>query len=182
MFALALSSFAFSRLAKRLLLTQDPLPTRGNAPPVARSIQNLKAPVPSAPAATKSTTPPAPPPKTTAPPPPDDSDESESSSSSEDSDDAPLATLVAPRRPGSSLLLASNSAGSNPNLASRSAVTSPPSVSGSSSSNGKAKPLIDIHALAASKPTLAGQKRTDDGFTGGGMLESTSPQIQTHLP
>ncbi|KAJ7049891.1 hypothetical protein C8F01DRAFT_1181362 [Mycena amicta] len=185
MFAVALSSFGFSRLAKRLSLTQDPIPTRG--PPITRSTQNPKSPAPPAPAATKSTTPSkttAPPlSKTTAPPPPpcDDSDESESSSSSEDSDDAPLATLVAPRRPGSSLSLASNSAGSNPNLASRSAVASPPSVSGSSSSNGKPKPLIDIHALAASKPTLAGHKRTDDGFTGGGMLASTSPlQIQTN--
>ncbi|KAF7347101.1 hypothetical protein MVEN_01464200 [Mycena venus] len=125
------------------------------------------------------------------PPPAAASSDSESSSeSSEDSDDAPLATLVAPRRPGSALSSLSNVAlnsagasGSQPNLAygnlphsalakhNRSGSQSGSSIASSSRPANKPKPLIDIAELTASKPTLA-SKPEKDGFTGGGMLAS----------
>ncbi|KAJ7154335.1 hypothetical protein C8R43DRAFT_440321 [Mycena crocata] len=116
---------------------------------------------------------------------------SSSDSGSEDSDDAPLATLVAPRRPGSSLSLASNSSrgngsnvnlamGSHPNLHSNSNLVphsplAPHNTGGSSNASkgqpNKPKPLIDIAALTASRPAVFSQKERDgDGFTGTGML------------
>ncbi|KAF7293691.1 hypothetical protein MIND_01149100 [Mycena indigotica] len=92
---------------------------------------------------------------------PHDSDSDESTSEESSDDDAPLATLVAPRRPGSSLSMASN--GSNPNL--------------------KLKPLIDINEVTGSRPVLAGQKKTDDGFTGAGMLAvSSKASSSSQLP
>ncbi|KAF7318582.1 hypothetical protein HMN09_00368700 [Mycena chlorophos] len=128
--------------AKRLSLSQEPLSTVNPS----RSAQNLHLQQPKSPIRQ---------------PPPPDSDSSESDSSSgdsdEDSDDAPLATLVAPKRPGSSMSLRSN--GSNPSLP---------------GGKPKPKPLIDINELAGSRPVLAGQKRSDEGFTGGGMLGTTT--------
>ncbi|KAF7325193.1 hypothetical protein MKEN_00563500 [Mycena kentingensis (nom. inval.)] len=179
--------------------TADGRPPRGQAPPgmgTARSVGNLKAPQLSA-SGSGSVSPALstarPPSRSTTsipgiydspiaispissipkqqqrPPPPSDSDSTESSSSDsdDDSDDAPLATLVPPRRPGSSMSLASASGGSNPNL------RGPPSIGSASTGSGapsKPKPLIDINELAASRPVLAGAKRSQDGFTGGGML------------
>ncbi|KAJ7511615.1 hypothetical protein B0H11DRAFT_1952256 [Mycena galericulata] len=165
-----------------------------------------------------------------------DSDSSSDSESEVDSDDAPLATLVAPRRPGSALSHASrgssvnlnasanvvnlgpgsranlHAAGSHSNLAlagsgshsqahlpvsplqshapptptpsaiaaqnkahaprsaSQNRSASPTSSAGSRAPQ-KPKPLIDIAALTAARPTLFSQKEKDrEGFTGGGML------------
>ncbi|CAK5282341.1 unnamed protein product [Mycena citricolor] len=134
------------------------------------------------------------------------------SSSSSDSDDAPLATLVLPRRAGSSLSIGSNGSTSHlpaspspntrgPSPLSTAAVPRPQhqstlsvaSGSGSSTTSrapvGKAKPLIDINELTAARPVLASQAKTNDGFTGGGMLAgkekpsaSPSPVLTTRSP
>ncbi|KAJ7622592.1 hypothetical protein DFH06DRAFT_1447534 [Mycena polygramma] len=163
----------------------------------------------------QSAPPSAPPPQRQAAPPrrPTSSSQSDSDSDdSVDSDDAPLATLVAPRRPGSALSSRSNlnlsaggsqtnlspggsnanlhAAGSHSNLHQSSLPPFAPSpsrpthkTSGSASGSsvtssrgapGKPKPLIDIAALTAARPTLFGQPK-EDGFTGGGMLASVSP-------
>ncbi|KAG6811384.1 hypothetical protein H0H92_007671 [Tricholoma furcatifolium] len=84
------------------------------------------------------------------------------SSSSSSEDDAPLATLVPPRRPGSSLSTASNT--SNPQL--------------------RQKPLIDINELT--KGRSARPLPSDEGFTGGrtllgGRMTSSPPSISIPL-
>ncbi|KAF9469533.1 hypothetical protein BDZ94DRAFT_1242627 [Collybia nuda] len=83
---------------------------------------------------------------------------SSSSSNSDSEDDAPLATLLNPRRPGSAMSSASNNVNasrSNVNLATRSTSNLP-------------KPLIDINELTRGRrPTNA---QNDDGFTHGATL------------
>ncbi|KAF7292246.1 hypothetical protein MIND_01252000 [Mycena indigotica] len=146
--------------SKRLSLTQEPTAQRKTC-----GDKHLLRPpslLPAKPAPPpKATSVPNPSPHTRRPTNPDDSDSDESTSEESSDDDAPLATLVAPRRPGSSLSMASN--GSNPNL--------------------KPKPLIDINEVTGSRPVLAGQKKTDDGFTGAGMLAvSSKASSSSQLP
>ncbi|KAJ7075606.1 hypothetical protein B0H15DRAFT_866395 [Mycena belliarum] len=116
------------------------------------------------------------------------------SSSEEDSDDAPLATLVAPRRPGSALSLVASSRGSSTNLHASAPGSytnlanshsnlaaghahsnlAPSPVSATSRGPPKTKPLIDIASLTASRPAVKEQGRSAEGFTGVGMLASLS--------
>ncbi|KAK6974053.1 hypothetical protein R3P38DRAFT_3296792 [Favolaschia claudopus] len=104
---------------------------------------------------------------------PNPTDESAEGESDSDSDNAPLATLLPPRRPGSALSLSSRT-GSAGSLAS------------TSRANPKPKPLIDIAALTAAKPGVVSvNKEDEDGFTGGGMLAkervltSRSPPVRS---
>lgn len=82
-----------------------------------------------------------------------DSDTSESDS---DSDNAPLAALVPPRRPGSALSQVSNTS---------SRIRGP-------AARGVTKPLIDISELSNKIPSTGIQKVVDDGFTKSGLLAS----------
>lgn len=77
--------------------------------------------------------------------------------SESDEDDAPLACLVPPRRPGSSMSSASNAS---------------LRTNGTRGPNGRvmSKPLIDINELTTKKPTLATQKSNDVAFTGSGLI------------
>ncbi|KAF5352818.1 hypothetical protein D9756_006142 [Leucocoprinus leucothites] len=91
---------------------------------------------------------------------PADSDTSDSESGSDsDSDNAPLASLVPPRRPGSAL-----SQSSNVSLR----------TNGTRGTAGRVvpKPLIDINELTKKKPSVGAYKSNDDGFTKGGLLAS----------
>ncbi|KAF7783967.1 hypothetical protein Agabi119p4_132 [Agaricus bisporus var. burnettii] len=82
----------------------------------------------------------------------------DSESESED-DNAPLACLVPPRRPGSSMSSASNAS---------------LKTNGTRGLPGRAmsKPLIDINELTTKKPTIGPQKSNDDAFTGSGLIAS----------
>ncbi|KAF9486438.1 hypothetical protein BDN70DRAFT_869980 [Pholiota conissans] len=95
-------------------------------------------------------------------------------SSSDSEDDAPLATLVAPRRPGSAMSSYSNPASrSTGNVTTRSATHMPP------------KPLIDINELTGPKRSYTSPlEKSTAGFTEGPTLlaqsqrKSTSPVHQ----
>ena len=102
-----------------------------------------------------------------------------SNSEDDSEDDAPLATLLGPRRPGSAMSSYSSvHTWSTGNVTTRSV---------RSGTLGLAKPLIDINALTASKPSLTAEKNTA-GFTVGptllsGTRLSTSPSsISTENP
>lgn len=85
-------------------------------------------------------------------PPPQDSD-------SDSEDNAPLAALIPPKRPGSATSSYSN----------------PRSISGHTNrSAGHAKPLIDVNELISSKPTSVSTPPTDVAFTQGPTLLSTA--------
>lgn len=73
-----------------------------------------------------------------------------------DSDNAPLAGLVPPRRPGSALSQVSNTSLQTRGPAAR----------------GMVKPLIDINELSNKKPSIGPYRSDDDGFTKGGLLAS----------
>lgn len=82
--------------------------------------------------------------------------DSDTSGSDSDSDNAPLAALVPPRRPGSALSQVSNT----------SSRTRGPAV------RGVTKPLIDINEISNKSPSAGPQRVDDDGFTKGGLLAS----------
>ncbi|KAF9069306.1 hypothetical protein BDP27DRAFT_1363435 [Rhodocollybia butyracea] len=99
-----------------------------------------------------------------------------SDSDSDDSDDAPLATLVPPKRPGSA---ASNR--SNPHSDSVSVHSMGRAGGGAMrarvGSNPMPKPLIDITELTGPNkrsPDIAGKAKSQEGFTGGATLLSAS--------
>ncbi|KAJ3853953.1 hypothetical protein EV368DRAFT_63678 [Lentinula lateritia] len=96
---------------------------------------------------------------------------SQSESDSDDSDNAPLATLVPPKRPGSSA-----STRSNPQSDAASIHTAgrPGGLRARINSNAMPKPLIDINELTAPKRRSidGGKLKSQDGFTGGATLLS----------
>ncbi|KAF8633570.1 hypothetical protein AX15_001367 [Amanita polypyramis BW_CC] len=107
-----------------------------------------------------------------------------SSDSSDEDDDAPLATLAPPRRPGSALSTASGSSfrGSQYGAANR-------NRSNSNVAAARGKPLIDINELMAGKmpslPTREGRRTElveERGFTKGNTLLSASASPNTSPP
>ncbi|KAJ3899038.1 hypothetical protein F5879DRAFT_978240 [Lentinula edodes] len=96
---------------------------------------------------------------------------SQSDSDSDDSDNAPLATLVPPKRPGSS---ASNRSNPQSDAASIHTTGRPGGMRARINSNAMPKPLIDINELTAPKRRSidAGKLKSQDGFTGGATLLS----------
>ncbi|RDB19309.1 hypothetical protein Hypma_013440 [Hypsizygus marmoreus] len=100
-----------------------------------------------------------------------------SASSSDSEDDAPLATLLPPRRPGSAMSSASSPSRSNVSL-------HPPTIRSNTAPH---KPLIDINELTHGRPSLPSKSHTNEGFTPGSTLLSgrgltTSPTSMTHPP
>ncbi|KAF9446277.1 hypothetical protein P691DRAFT_804414 [Macrolepiota fuliginosa MF-IS2] len=101
------------------------------------------------------------------------SNNTHSDSDGSDSDNAPLASLVPPRRPGSALSQASNnSARTNGTRGG-----GPPSLGGGPP-RGMSKPLININELTSRKPIVGPYKGNEDGFTKGGLL--SQPMKQPH--
>lgn len=85
----------------------------------------------------------------------------DTSESESDEDNAPLASLVPPRRPGSAMSAASNSS-----IRANGARGPPPRA--------MSKPLIDINELTSKKPAVGPYRKGDDGFTRGGLLAGQS--------
>ncbi|KAG5639660.1 hypothetical protein H0H81_008821 [Sphagnurus paluster] len=129
-----------------------------NAHPLPTGKHTRTASAQSIPATSTSISAPLPPPRVHTPVRPPSS----ASNYSDDSDDAPLATLVPPKRPGSAM-----SSASNPSLR---PARAPP------------KPLIDITQLTTAHPRQGMHRNSQsiDGFTPGSTLLSNAP-VQTSM-